>query len=146
MDKSKFKDRKEWRKFGIGLSIILMIIGTVQWIIGKSLFPFVYLTAGIVFISGLLFPVILKPLYIIFSYIGFALGWVMTRVILSAFFYLVFTPIGLLSRLFRKRYLQMRFGSNDSSYWKNHREQTASKEHFEKQYWQEDFLVYLYQI
>jgi carbamoyltransferase len=134
MDKFKFKDRKEWRKFGIGLSIILMILGTIQWIIGKSLFPFVYLTAGIVLTSGFLFPVLLKPLFILFSYIGFALGWVMTRVILSAFFYLVFTPIGLFSRLFRKRYLQMKFGSNDSSYWKNHREQTASKEHFEKQY------------
>jgi len=134
MDKSKFKDRKEWRKFGIGLSIILIILGTIQWIVGNSLFPMVYLTAGIVFVSRLLFPVILKPLFIIFSYIGFALGCVMTRVILSAFFYLVFTPIGLLSRLVGKRYLQMGFRTDETTYWKAHREQKASKDHFEKQY------------
>jgi carbamoyltransferase len=134
MDKSKFKDRKEWRKFGIGLSIILMILGTIQWLVGKSMFPIVYLTAGIVFVSALLFPVILKPLFIIFSYIGFALGWVITRVILSGFFFLVFTPVGLFSRLLGKQYLQVGFRTDATTYWETHREQTTLKEHFEKQY------------
>jgi carbamoyltransferase len=134
MDKSKFKDRKEWRKFGIGLSIILIMLGTIQWIMGKSLFPMVYLTAGIVLVSAFLFPVILKPLFILFSYIGLVLGWVMTRVILSAFFFLVLTPIGLLSRLVGKRYLQMGFGTAETTYWKTHQEKTASKQYFEKQY------------
>jgi len=134
MDTSKFGDRREWRKFGIGLSIILAILGTIQWIRGISLFPIFYSIAGIVLASGLLFPIILKPLFILFSYIGFALGWVMTRVILSALFFLVLTPIGLLSRLVKKRYLQTDIGTNETTYWKAHREQTASKEHFEKQY------------
>ncbi|MBN1695613.1 carbamoyltransferase [candidate division WOR-3 bacterium] len=134
IDKSKFKDRKEWRKFGIGLSIILMILGTVQWILGKSMFPIVYLTAGIVFVSAFLFPLILKPLFVIFSYVGFALGWLMTRVILSVFFFLVFTPVGLFSRLLGKRYLQVGFRTDEATYWETHLEQTASKEHFEKQY------------
>ncbi len=134
MDTSKFKDRRELRKFGIGLSIILTILGTIQLIRGISLFPIFYSTAGMVLASGLLFPVILKPLFILFSYIGFALGWVMTRIILSALFFLVLTPIGLFSRLVRKRYLQTDIGTNESSYWKKHREQTASKEYFEKQY------------
>jgi len=134
MDTSKFKDRTEWRKFGIGLSIILVILGTIQWITGSSLFLLAYLPAGIVFVSGLLFPVILKPLFILFSYIGFALGWVMTRVILSALFFLVFTPIGLLSRLVGKRYLQMGLGADETTYWKTHRERTASKQYFKNQY------------
>jgi len=134
MDTSKFKDRRELRKFGIGLSIILAILGTIQLIRGISLFPIFYSTAGMVLASGLLFPVILKPLFILFSYIGFALGWAMTRIILSALFFLVLTPISLLSRLVGKRYLQTDIGKNETSYWKEHREQTASKEYFEKQY------------
>jgi carbamoyltransferase len=134
MDKSKFKDRREWRKFGIGLSIILVILGTIQWITGRSFFLPVYLTAGIVLASVLLFPVILKPLFILFSYIGFALGWVMTRVILSAFFFFVLTPISLVSRLVGKRYLKLEFGTKKTTYWKTHREQNASKQNFEKQY------------
>jgi hypothetical protein len=134
MDKSKFKDRREWKKFGIGLSIILTIFGTIQWLTGKSMFPMVYLTAGIVLVSALLFPVILKPVFILFSYIGFGLGWVMTRVILSTLFFLVLTPISLLSRLVGKRYLQTDPEANGTTYWKSHEEQTASKKHFEKQY------------
>lgn len=134
MDKSKFKERREWRKFGIGVSIILTILGTIQWIMGKSMFPMVYLTAGIVLASALLFPLILKPMFILFSYIGFGLGWVMTRVILSTLFFLVLTPIGLFSRLLGKRYLQTNLDRNETTYWKNHQEQTASKKHFEKQF------------
>ncbi len=134
MDTSKFKDRREWKKFGIGLSIILAILGTIQWIRGNSLFPIFYLISGAAIISGLIFPVILKPLFILFSYIGFALGGVMTRVILSALFYLVLTPIGLISRLMRKRYLQTGIGTNEKTYWNKHQEQAASKEYFEKQY------------
>jgi carbamoyltransferase len=134
IDKSKFNDKREWRKFGIGLSIILSILGTIQWITGKSMFPMIYLTAGIVLASALLFPLILKPLFILFSYIGFGLGWIMTRVILSALYFLVITPIGMISRLMGKRYLQTNLKTNETTYWKNRQEQTASKEHFEKQY------------
>ena len=134
MDKSRFNDKREWRKFGIGLSIILTILGTIQWITGKSMFPIIYLTAGIVLASALLFPLILKPLFILFSYIGFTLGWIMTRVILSALFFLVITPFGMISRLMGKRYLQTNLKTNETTYWKNRQEQTASKEHFEKQY------------
>lgn len=134
VDTSKFKDPGEWRKFGIGLSIILGILGTIQWITGNSLFPIFYLTAGIILASGLLFPILLKPLFIVFSYIGFGLGWVMTRVILSILFFLVITPISLISRLFRKRYLQTDMRKNESTYWEKHRERTTSNEHFEKQY------------
>jgi carbamoyltransferase len=134
IDKSKFKEPREWKKFGIGLSIILTILGTIQWIKGISLFPMFYLTAGMALTSSLLFPVILKPLFIIFSYIGFALGWLMTRVILSVLFFLVVTPISLISRLLGKRYLETDFGTKETSYWKTHSEKKASKEHFEKQY------------
>jgi carbamoyltransferase len=134
IDISKFKDRREWRKFGIGLSIILAIIATIQWIRGNSLFSIFYLTSGIVITSGLLFPIILKPLFVLFSYIGFGLGWVMTRIILSVLFFMVLTPIGLISRLMRKRYLQTGIGTNENTYWKVHREGTASKKYFEKQY------------
>ena len=134
LDKSKFKDQREWRKFGIGLSIILTILGTIQWIKGISIFPIFYFGAGIVLTSSLLLPAILKPLFITFSYIGFVLGWVMTRVILSVLFFLVITPIGLISRLLGKRYLQTDFKGKKTSYWKIHSEQDASMEHFEKQY------------
>jgi carbamoyltransferase len=134
INKSRFNDPSEWKKFGIGLSIILAILGTLQWLRGIPFFPVFYLISVLVLLSGLLLPVALKPLYILFSYIGFGLGWVMTRIIITTLFFLILTPISLLSRLFRKKYLNLEFRKNRNTHWEERQKQNASKNHFEKQY------------
>jgi hypothetical protein len=116
MDKTKFDNKKEWRKFGIGLGIILSVIATIQLIIGRELYPYFYGVGLIVFLVGLVLPILLKPVFILFSYIGFVLGWFMTRVILSVLFYLVFTTIGLILRLFGKHFLDIKFDKKADSY------------------------------
>lgn len=116
MDKTKFDNKKEWRKFGIGLGIILSVIATIQLIIGRELYPYFYGVGLIVFLVGLVLPILLKPVFILFSYIGFVLGWFMTRVILSVLFYLVFTTIGLILRLFGKHFLNIKFDKKADSY------------------------------
>ena len=74
MDKSKFNDKKEWRKFGIGVAAILAVIATIQLIVGKELFIYFYGVAVFFLFFGLLLPIIIKPVYILFSYLGFVLG------------------------------------------------------------------------
>ena len=67
------------------------------------------------------------------------LGWIMTRIILSLLFYLLITPIGLITRLFGNDYLRLK-ESNSSSYWKvrdsakklNHRFENSSKNFLRK--------------
>ena len=109
MDKSKFNDKNEWRKFGIGLAIILAVIATVQLIIGRDLYLYFYIAGVLSLTIGLAIPILLKPIFILFSYIGFVLGWFMTRVILSILFYLIFTIIGVASKLFNKTFLDIMF-------------------------------------
>lgn len=117
MDKSKFNIKSEWRKFGIALGIILSIIATIILIKEKSLYIYFY-GAGLFFIlAALSLPVIIKPVFILFLYIAHVLGWVMTRVILSILFYLVITPIGLILKLFRKKFLDLKFSRDVESYW-----------------------------
>ena len=53
------------------------------------------------FIAGLVFPVVLKPAYIVWMRFAFILGWINTRVILVILFYLIFTPIGWVMKLLR---------------------------------------------
>lgn len=117
MDKAKFNDKKEWRKFGIGLCIILLVIATIQLIIGRELYPYFFSVGIVVLLIGLVLPILLKPIFILFSYIGFILGWFMTRVILSILFYIVFTFIGLISRTFGKKFLDLKFDRSTDSYW-----------------------------
>lgn len=117
MDKSKFNVKREWRRFGIALGIILAGIATVLLIKGKSTYLYFY-GGGLFFVlAGLAVPIIVKPVYILFLYIGHALGFVMTRVLLGILYYLVMTPIGLIARLFGKQFLASGFSRGEGGYW-----------------------------
>jgi hypothetical protein len=49
--------------------------------------------------------------------LSLALGWVMSRILLTIAFFLIVTPIGLLQRLFGKRPLEIAFRTGANSYW-----------------------------
>ena len=117
MDKSKFNIKSEWKKFGIALGIILSIIATILLVMKKSSYIYFYGAAPFFIVAALTVPIIVKPVFILFLYIAHVLGWVMTRVILSLLFYLVITPIGLISKLFGKKFLDMKFSREKESYW-----------------------------
>ena len=65
---------------------------------------------------GLVLPGFLEPVYIVWMRFASILGWINTRIILVIIFYLVFTPLGLLIRLFRIDLLER--GNKLDSYWK----------------------------
>ena len=113
MDKSKFNVKREWRKFGIALGIILAIIATILLIKGKSTYLYFYGGGLFAVLTALVVPIIMKPVFILFLYIGHGLGFVMTRLILGILFYLVITPIGLIARLFGKQFLSVGFSRGD---------------------------------
>lgn len=66
--------------------------------------------------GGMFLPHLLKPVYIGWMRLAFALGWVNTRIILIVLFYLIFTPIGLVMRLLRIDLLER--SKSKGSYWK----------------------------
>jgi hypothetical protein len=117
MDRSKFNDKREWRKFAVGLGIILAVIASLLLIKARPAYPWFYGAAALVVLTGVLLPLLIKPLFILFSYLGFGLGWLMTRLILTALFFLIITPIGFICRLFGKRFLDLRFDRRPETYW-----------------------------
>jgi len=117
LDKSNFNNKKEWRKFGTGLSLIMAAIGILQVIYSHERGWYILGAAATVFLVSWIVPVILKPVFILFSYIGFIMGWVMTRVILTVLFYLVLTPVGLIAKLSGKSFLPMELNKSGQSYW-----------------------------
>ncbi|MDQ1351604.1 MAG: hypothetical protein QG657_1909 [Acidobacteriota bacterium] len=117
MDKSKFNVKSEWRKFGIILGIILAVIATILLIKARASTIYFY-GAGFFFTAAaLIVPIVVKPVFILFLYIAHVMGWIMTRLILGILFYLVITPMGLLGRLFGKRFLDLKFPGKQESYW-----------------------------
>ena len=134
MDKSKFNDKKEWKKFGIVLAVILGILGAILWFKGKPAFIHLFSISGFSLVTAFLLPIILKPVFIFFSYFGFGMSWFMTRIILTILFYFVFTPINLFSRLFGKKYLITYMDKKKESYWENVNEERSEKINYERQF------------
>ena len=134
MDKSKFNDKKEWRKFGIGLGIIFGIIATIQLLKGHSVYPYFYGAGSTVLLAGFVAPILIKPLFIGFSYLGLVLGWISTRVILMLVFFLLLTPISLLLRMTGKKFMSMGPDRKLSSYWIERNKTFAQPETFETQF------------
>ncbi len=134
MDKSKFNNKKEWRNFAVGLSIILSVIAVIQWYTDSNVYQYFALIAIIILFCGLTVPIIIKPLFIGFSYLGLVLGWVMTRIILIILFYLIFTLIGLVMRLFGKKLLDTTFDRKQKSYWKDRKQDEISSVNYNRQF------------
>ena len=82
---------------------------------------------------GYIIPAILKPIYIVWMVFALILGWLMTRVILSLVFYLIMTPIGLLTRLLGEDFLALK-KSNSESYWNNRDSNHEMNQDYEKQF------------
>ncbi len=117
MDKTKFNNRREWRKFGIGLGIILCAVAAIQLLKGRPAAPVFLAAAAVSAGLGLAFPVALKPLFMVFLVLGEILGWISTRVLLAALFYAVLTPIALIRRLLGRGPMPMSPDPKASTYW-----------------------------
>lgn len=63
-----------------------------------------------------------------------ALGFVNTRILLTLFFYLVITPIGLLLRLFGKNPLNLRLDPEAKTYWSPKAKEPYDPERYKKQF------------
>ena len=110
---------KTLRKFGLtvgGAFLLLML-----WVIFKSrliLLRYIVGALGIVLITfGILLPIGLKACYKFWMGGALALGWIVSRVLLTAIFFLVITPIGLIARLTGKNFLDVKPDKDRETYW-----------------------------
>ena len=126
--------KTDLRKFGITIGILLMVIGGLLFWKEKDSFQ-LWINSGIIlFVAGIAIPTILKPVYWVWMIFATILGWFMTRMILSLLFYGIFTPIGLISRLFGKQFIELKWNKKDSTYWNYRTYGIFEKEKYEKQF------------
>ncbi len=126
--------KKELRKFGITVGIVSGLLGGLFLWRGKDYYTY-FLILSTVFISlGLGLPILLGTIQRIWMTLAVIIGWFMTRVILSVLFYIVVTPIGLLTRLLGKDFLDTKFNRNANSYWIPRKETKPRERNYENQF------------
>ena len=124
---------KDIRSFGITIGIILFIIASAFFYYEKSSYQIIATVGGAFISLGLTIPIILKPFYLIWMIFAVILGWIMTRVILSTVFYLIITPISLITRILGEDFLALK-DTGSSTYWNNRDSSTELNQDYEKQF------------
>jgi hypothetical protein len=91
---------KHLRSFGLIVGGIFALLGVwpMVWH-GQPVRLWSLLLGGLLMALGLVWPQSLTQVYRLWMRLGEVLGWLNTRLILGALFYLMFTPMGLYMRL-----------------------------------------------
>jgi len=128
------ESKKDLRKFGLSVGIVLFIISALLFWFDKTS----YLIFGIIGVSliilAIVYPKLLKPFNKVWMSIAIVLGWFMTKVILIILFYIILTPIGIIAKIFGKKFLNLKKDKAVNTYWEYRKDEKISKSNLENQF------------
>jgi len=128
------ESKKDLRKFGLTVGIVLLMISVILFLFDKSSYVYFGIIGGILVLTGILFPSLLKPVNKVWMTLALILGWFMSRVILTILFYLVLTPIGFIAKIFGKRFLSLKIDNESKSYWEKREGRSPNITEYERQF------------
>lgn len=135
MARKKYSEEREARRFGVILAVLLL--GLASFSLWRGHLGRAGTVATLAVFAAIL-PFAARGLWMrlfrLWMKLAEGLSWVMTRVILTTFFYLVLTPVGLFMRLARKDLLDQRFRDGRATYWKDKDPVAPSLERYEKRF------------
>ncbi len=127
-------DARALRKFGVVVIVGLALIGIAFqfWLDEVSVAYGLYITAAVLGLPALTGTVIALPGYWLWMGFAFVMGNIMGRVLLTAIYFLMFAPIGLVRRMLGNDKLSLRRPPVDS-YW-NDMEGEGESTRYERQF------------
>ena len=125
---------RDLRKFGLIVGGVFILLGLLLLLRHRSSYVVFCGTGALLMAFGVIWPRALKYVYIAWMALAFTLGFVMSNVILTLFFFLFVTPIGLVARLFRKDFLARKGDSQAASYWIQYKREVRSADTYERQF------------
>jgi hypothetical protein len=122
------------RKFGLLVGGVLAALGILYLLRHEARYPW-FLIPGVVLLAfGVVLPRALKYVYIAWMTLTIMLGFVMARVILTLFFFLVITPLSLVARLFGKDFLNLKLDRQVTTYWIRREQKLRTQANYEQQF------------
>ncbi|MBX7151362.1 hypothetical protein K1X84_06965 [bacterium] len=123
---------KSVRKFGIFLSIFLLLISGFLFYKSNALWTWFGIAGTVSALLAFVVPMILFPIYYGLTFISMIIGYFVSKLILIFLFTIFFIPVGLITRLFRKDLLGKRIDKKSSTYWFKKEVTAFSKEKYER--------------
>ncbi len=123
-------NKKQLRSFGLIWAFIFLLFATLPFLKGDELklMP-LYISIAFVAIS-LLFPKFYEKIYFYQTWIKFGeiIGKINSKIIIFLLFYIIFLPIGILLKIFRKDLLKKRIDKSAKSYFIDREKQPEAME------------------
>lgn len=130
--------RHALRKFGVVVGgVFLGIAAFLAWRNGWVLTTVGTVLAAVgtpLVLLGLVAPGLLRRVHRVWMTFALVLGFVMTKVILTAVYFLVFTPIALVLRLLGKRLIDPGPDAEMATYWKRRPPSDPPRERLERSF------------
>lgn len=123
------------RKFGLLVGGVCAALGLVALLRHKPISPYLLTPGCLLVVLGAILPRCLKPVYLVWMTVAIVIGAILARVILTLFYFLVMTPVGLVARLAGRDFLSLKLDRNATTYWLQ-REKTGpkSRQDYERQF------------
>lgn len=126
----KDKSDKELKEFGYIMALVLLIVTLpLLW----KMHPAAHYILGVacVFLLFSIFkPGLLRRIEAAWMYFGTFMGMIMTHVILTIMFLVVISPLGIILRLFGKRFLLLKPDRTTKTYWKEVDQNGSASRHY----------------
>lgn len=105
------------KKTGLTVGVVLILISLLLWYLGKTSFFYFSAIGGLFVILAIVANSVLRPFHKLWMMLALAMGFVMSRVILTLLYYFVLTPIGIIAKIVGKKFMPLGFDKNTKSYW-----------------------------
>lgn len=122
------------KKTGITVGIVLILLSLLLWYLGKTSFIYFSITGGLFVILAFILIPVLRPFHKLWMMLALAMGFVMSRVILTILYYFILTPIGLIAKLVGKKFMPLGFDRNASTYWEKRENPVKQQIDYERQF------------
>lgn len=124
--------QRELRNFGLLVGGVFLALGFL--LRHKPWYPWLLAPGAVLMLGGAVLPRALKPVYIVWMSLALVLGFVVSHVVLTLFFFLVITPVGLVARLAGKDFLRLKLDPKASTYWIPRPPRTPGQKPYERQF------------
>jgi hypothetical protein len=109
---------RDLRVFSVLWLVFLGGFGAIAWHRGATNAALVWwLVAVAVAVPGMILPRLVRLVYLAATYAAWPVGYVVSTVILAAFYFLVLLPVGVIMRGLGRDPLDRRFDPKRTSYW-----------------------------
>ena len=125
---------EDLKKFGITMAVILGLLTCLAGYEDSWAAPYLAVLAVAFLLFGIIKPSFLKHVYLGWMALALVMGFYVTKIIMALLFYGMFTPMGVIGRLFTKDMLDEQADPQAQTYWQPYPKKQDPRKHLERQF------------